>query len=204
MQIMVVGNAPLNEDFSALIDRADEVIRFNRANNFGGHGGTRTTVLCLANWGEIGRKIAKRRLLTGLPCFPEVREFWFSRPSFHESSFLWRKHWRRDFDNLDYSNAIVRRNSLRARTRIFFGADIYRRCLELCRIEQDVQIPKMQPSTGFLGLQYVLQRYGACGATITLVGFTFAGWERHPWQAEQAVVEALEHEGRIRWLRQPC
>ena len=125
MQIVVVGNAALNEDFSALIDGADEVIRFNRANNFGGHGGTRTTVLCIANWGEIGRKIAKRQLLVGLPCFPLVREFWFSRPSFRESAFLWRKSWRRDIDSLDYSRAIVRRNSLSARTRIFFGADIY-------------------------------------------------------------------------------
>ena len=202
MQIVVVGNAALNEDFSALIDGADEVIRFNRANNFGGHGGTRTTVLCIANWGEIGRKIAKRQLLVGLPCFPLVREFWFSRPSFRESAFLWRKSWRRDIDSLDYSRAIVRRNSLSARTRIFFGADIYQRGLELCRIECNSQIPTLQPTTGFLGLQYVLQRYGACDARISLVGFAFSGWERHPWQAEQAAVEAYEREGRIRWLRQ--
>lgn len=202
MRIAIVGNAQLARDYSHRIDTADQVVRFNRIQTYGGNGGTHTTVLCLTNWGEIGRKFARRRIIAGLPCSSAVEEFWIARPTLagKTSSFLVCRHWRADFRVLDYSAALIARNDLGNKPCVHLGLSVYEAALERCGLPRSADSAQVQPSTGLLAIVYALQRYRGL-AELELFGFRFTGWAGHPWAAERSVVEALQCEGRLTWVR---
>jgi hypothetical protein len=55
------------------------------------------------------------------------------------------------------------------------------------------------PSLGFAAFD-ALTRAGRY-TTLTLIGFTFEGWQHHPWAKERAIVQSCERDGRVALLR---
>ncbi len=63
---------------------------------------------------------------------------------------------------------------------------------------------EVSPSSGFLALVYVLQRFPPELYKIHLSGFTFEGSAAHPWKLEKAAAEKLANSGILKvWDTQP-
>jgi len=71
-------------------------------------------------------------------------------------------------------------------------------CAEL-RIPQQ-KMRELFPSTGFLGIGYVLGRFAPPEWDVKLCGFTWEGWKRHPWHEERAWVEDKITNGRLKMI----
>lgn len=197
MKVVLVGNAPLTRDHSGFVDAADFVVRFNLPASWGREGGTRFDAWVIAN-GNGGRQFAVKRSFAEAPYRDLPSEIWFPRAvEVHRrlregraESFLSERSER------DLAQRILRANRLRQRWRRF-DAGFYWRCLERLGAERD---PTMVPSAGFMATNHVLERFE--GGEITLVGFTFQGWEGHPWRLEEAFVQRMAAEGALT-LRRP-
>lgn len=201
MKIVILGNATVEADFSAEVNSADLVIRFNVAtkNNFNINTGMKTDVLCVSNISALGRAIAKYRKLAGLPFIPDLKEVWFPRPANRPASQVWIKPWSRQlFRKTDYSKFIVSRNGLDNKKIIYFGDHIFRDSCRILGIADDFGL--REPSTGFLALQYVLRNFDSSQHQIMMLGFTFSGVDTHPWEREKMEVLRLQEQGVLRWL----
>jgi hypothetical protein len=194
-EVVLVGNAPLVGDHAALVDAADLVVRFNEPRSWGANGGTRFDAWVIAN-SVGGRHFAVQQTFAAAPYRDLAREIWLPRAvEVHRE--LRARHPEAAMSpaaEQDFAGRILARNQL-TQPVVRFGADFYRRCLELLQAMPDPPAPTMIPSAGFLALHHVLERHPE--ARITLVGFTFEGWHGHPWAHEAARVRALAAAGRL-------
>lgn len=181
--IAIVGNGPLNAGAAAQIDGAELVIRFNVPRHTPAEAGSRTDIMFIRNDGNALPK-------------------WFKQNAFQSSEYF-RNTSRiilpRHPDNLNQPPLSKRiRNTLRRKKQHYTNRGI----LELSRLGKEVSVlprhlerecykdlgiernssPRLIPSTGFLGIKYALTL--ADDARIKLYGFTWQGWNGHPWQAE--------------------
>ena len=196
--VVIVGNAPLGEDRSALVDRSDFVVRFNVPRTWGAESGTRFDAWVLAN-GRAGRHFVRRAPFLDAPYRDLPREVWFPRAvevhrelrEAHEGDFV------ESLAAEDVSARILRRNRLRQPC-LHFDAAFYRRCLGCLGEEGGLPDPTMIPSAGFLATRHVLERMPE--SRVTLIGFTFEGWPGHPWAQEARHVRGLAAAGRLTLL----
>jgi hypothetical protein len=197
-EVVIVGNAPLAADRSALVDAAGFVVRFNLPRTWGETSGTRFDAWVLAN-GRAGRHFARRAPFLDAPYRDLPREIWFPRAldvhrelkSAHAGGFA------ESLVEDDFSARILKRNRLR-QPGLHFGADLYRRCLALLRDEGGLTDPTMIPSAGFLATLHVLERMPE--SRVALIGFTFEGWPGHPWAQESRHIHRLAEAGRLTLL----
>ena len=191
--VVLVGNAPDPADRAALVDGASHVVRFNDAFGFGSSTGRRLDDLFLVNCGGQMREwlndpgferrpqvAAARRIM--LPLAPGDRP-----PEPTDDPFA---------DHLNHADEAVRRLSSADReVRIVPRADYESTCAAL-GIAPDGD---RAPSTGFLALQHY--RRTMPQRRIELVGFGFAGWDGHAWDAERRWVEERLNPERLVWHR---
>ncbi|HET6390997.1 hypothetical protein [Hyphomicrobium sp.] len=192
--VAIVGNGPIDCSQALEIDSHDVVVRFNGCRNFGASG-YRTDYLVLTNTGEPARqfafdphalnahalKAAGSILLARPPDlvarevrkFPRDREYWETFDRELVENRIGHKHW-------SYMRASIYREA-RA-TLIRYGAK-----------KSD------QPSTGMLALFYLARNFRKRlrSSALTLYGFTHQGWDRHPWNAERALIDDLWRD----WIR---
>jgi len=71
-------------------------------------------------------------------------------------------------------------------------------CSELGITETDLK--KIFPSTGYLGIQYMLLQCPQDEWTITLTGFSWQGWKRHAWGQEEEWVRKQIADGRLNFI----
>jgi len=195
--IVLVGNAALDDDHTKFIDNSNFVIRFNIPLTYGHKSGTRFDAWVIANSGG-GRHFAENRIFLNAPYKNQPSQLWFPRDTrIHRE--LRKQH---PYTTLlkpsaesDYSREIVRLNDLHQEHHVRFSPIFYRECLEVLDTVSRKNDPVRIPSSGFMATYYTLQRYN--GAPVTLVGFTFEGWEGHPWHLERQVMRKWVNEEKI-------
>jgi hypothetical protein len=199
--VVIVGNAPLGYDYSALVDTADVVVRLNDCKRNLGRSGTKTTILCVNNTGVPARGyIAQAPVLTN-PLCRGVDEFWFPRDSSTHRAWVSRIRPNRDDEYEDLTDGIVAANRLQGKTLVRCSAAMNDALFTaLQTIERGDGIPDGSfecPSTGMLAIAWSLMDPRFHAHRVVLVGFRFEGWEYHPWRAERRLVEEHVRSGRV-------
>ena len=197
--IVIVGNADITTDHIQFVNSEDFVIRFNDARNYDKNTGTKVDALCLTNLSTPGRLFAKYKTVQKLPFIECVKEIWFPRPSDYFPFQFWLKPFNPiTFSRADYRKHIVARNKLNQKDIISFSDLLYKTCCD----ELDISCESTQyfPSTGYLAVKYVLQRFEHENIHITLLGFSFEGTDCHCWKNEKNNVIKLQNSKRIHWI----
>lgn len=197
-RLVIVGNGPLSRNFSAEVDSADFVLRFNEPKQGIGLSGTKTDWLMMANSGKPMQRRLEDPKLVGSPIFQAAKEVIFAyHPSvvaqyFRKPNPLSRLGGRR----ADWTaRALMQFGGAGKEIRIMPPQFYERGCREL-----GVPADKMHevfPSTGFFGIWYALERHPAPEWVAELCGFTWQGWQRHAWADEQAWIAERVNQGRI-------
>ncbi|GGA78802.1 urease accessory protein [Brucella endophytica] len=197
--LVIIGNGDLPRDLSAEIDAADFVLRFNKPKV--GPGGTRTDLLMLINSSKQMQDWLEDPDFVRSPFFeaagevilvhhPEIIEKYCVQPN-----ILSRLKGRR----ADWTWAAIN---------IFGGAgkeirilppQFYLEACEELGITQ-ANLREVFPSTGYLGIRYILQNFPCETWDIKLCGFSWEGWRRHNWADERRWVEDRMEEGRLSFL----
>ncbi len=196
--IVVVGNGDVNGDYSELVDSADFVVRFNEARNYNKNSGIKADALCLTNTGSSARRFAKNKSIVNLPFIESVAQIWFPRPVNFRPIQFWLKPLNKvTYRHADYAKHIVARNELSHKKIIYFSEELYATACEELAITQS---SFHMPSSGYLGLKYVLHQFTAPEVKITLIGFGFSGIELHAWENERKAITKLHDVNMIHLL----
>lgn len=191
MHATVVGNAPLGNDYSRQIDASDIVFRFNTAPEYGRNGGRKTDVLFLMNSGKSMQKhLADPVFLDSellreagsivLPYHPQIIRRYHPKPN-----LLSRLKGRK----ADLTWEIIRAaGHLQKQVTILPPSFYEGGCAELGIYEEERR--NVFPSTGFLGILYAMRQFPSLERKISLYGFGWKGWKRHPWDAEREWVSS--------------
>jgi hypothetical protein len=187
---VIIGNGTLHRDLSGVVGSAEFVMRFNEPNLSGGMSGTRTDMLMLA----ASSKVMQRRLID--PAFLESTVFKAVKEVmlvYHPSiirtyhpkpNILSRLKGRK----ADWTmQAIELIGGAGKEIRIMPPQFYIHGCAVLGMT--DPRMHEVFPSTGFLGICYVLSNFPEAEWQVKLCGFTWEGWKRHAWQEERHWVE---------------
>jgi len=198
---IIVGNGSLQHDVSTAVDNADFVMRFNEPNLSGGLSGTRTDVLVLSvSSKQFQRRLAEPSYLGNaavmaakevmLAYHPAIIRKYHPRPNILQKLRGRRADWT--------ERAIEIMHGIGKEVRVMPPQFYLDGCGELGIPPQKMR--EIFPSTGFLGIHYVLDRYSASDWDIVLCGFTWEGWKRHAWHQERAWVEDKIARGRLNFV----
>lgn len=199
--IVIIGNGAINKNFSYFIDSSDFVVRLNEAGNYGGNSGTKVDALCITNLSTPGRLFSKYKKIQKLAFINFVKEIWFPRPSNYLPFQFWLKPFNRvSFSRADYRNHILKRNNLQDKNIISFSEELYTLCCHELGIERDSI--EYFPSTGYLSISYVKNRFRHENICITLLGFSFEGTHCHKWEKEKDNVIKMLNDSKLNlnWL----
>jgi len=200
--LTLVGNGEIARNLSRSIDSSDFVVRFNACRNYGGPCGTRLDALCLTNTGQPARLFSRKGYFNALPFFPAIAEIWIPRDV--------RVHKKYNDLYLEAGGDPALPEPLSDRTRQILAANFSD--LTVCRFGAATNEAAfltlsvlsttafVMPSTGYLALMHALTATAWTGYEIRLAGFSFTGWQGHPWAAERAAVAALVKQKRLRIL----
>jgi hypothetical protein len=198
-RIVIVGNAKLEKDYSALVNGAQMVVRFNNARNYGsGLAGSKTDVLCIANKQHPGRKIAKYMTIKELAFIGQVKAIWFPHFSDHLAAQFWLKPISRArFKKTNYCNWILVRNELTEKDVLHFGKTLYLNARNELNLTESSDL---EPSSGYMAVKYAIEHYPTDSFEIIIIGFTCAGSDAHPWAEEKANMIAWSEKGLLKIL----
>ena len=94
---------------------------------------------------------------------------------------------------IDFSDEIIQTNNLKQSNIVRFPSNVYWGCLVVLSRAATKQDGVRIPSTGFLTIYYVphilKQR------PLTIIGFSFEGWNGHPWHLEKIIVQEWADQG---------
>ena len=197
--IVLIGNAPVERDWRERVEEAHFVVRFNVPRDTEATTGRRCDALCISNYGDPARRIAKYRQLADLKVLEEGTEVWFPRRRQRRAWTCLVSHPIRAVRHrLDFSALVLKRNGLMGHGQVFFSEGIWWRAYSLLALDRE---GPCQPSTGFLALVYCLGRFPPAIFRTWLLGFTFEGSAVHCWEAEKKFVEKLVAQGVLIWER---
>ncbi|RJG44328.1 glycosyltransferase family 29 protein [Mesorhizobium sp. DCY119] len=197
-RMVIVGNGPLSRDFSAEVDSADFVIRFNEPKASIGMSGVRTDRLIMANSGKPMQRRLEDPALIESPIFRATKELMFAyHPHiiaryFRRPNILSQLKGRRT----DWTLPAIEKFGAAGKEIRIMPPQFY---MEGCRV-LGVPADKMHevfPSTGFFGIWHALEHYSAQEWRIEVCGFTWQGWQRHAWADERRWVGEQVDQGRI-------
>lgn len=204
--IAIVGNADVTKDYSAFIDSCDLVVRLNLRTGLPAlmHDrlGNKTDILCYApratrlvvdDWAHLGQL---RRF------FAEARQIWFvgPKPWFRmRPKGIIRFMLKNERLVFDASAVIVRALQLEDRQIEYFTRDFRDSVAEKLQALASSTESGL-PSAGMVVIQRVLEdpefeAYQKC-----VLGFTFEGWQGHPFTREQRLVEKYSAQGLLQLL----
>ena len=195
-EIVIIGNGDVTVDYSQLINSADFVVRINELRNYGGNSGTKVDALCVTNLSTPGRLCSKNKTLVNFSSIETLKEIWFPRTS----SYLPFQFWfnpliYQSFSRADYRKHIITRNKFHGKDIISFSTELYEACCSELNIDCDSQI--LSPSTEYLAIKYVLQRFGSLQTRISLIGFSFDKPNCHLSKNEKNKVIEFQKQGLI-------
>lgn len=195
---IIIGNGKLERDLSGVVDDMQFVMRFNEPNLADNMSGSRTDMLMLAASSKsLHRRMIEPAFLENaalkstkilmLAYHPEVIRKYHPRPNLFQRLRGRKADWTVEtIELMGHAGKEIRIMPPQ------FYAD---GCSELGIA--GLQMRKIFPSTGFLGICYALANFPASEWDIKLCGFSWQGWKRHDWQNERAWVENKIASGRI-------
>lgn len=186
--VVILGNGPTNIDISDVIERFERVVRFNQCAGLPSNLGKRCTDLWLSSRGREALKVA-----ADLPMLvsDELQEVMITDPS---PNLIKQKLYR--FINrqgsIDFTDLLVK--PLKPQHVINRIEKHYQTACLSSLLE--LGTPEHKPirvSSGTIAIDYFLKQYDK----ISIAGFGFKGWKRHPWSLEKKYVEKLISQGRV-------
>ena len=193
--ILLIGNAVTTVDQVDQINRYKCVIRFNQPQGIFEQTGSRFSVWVICN-GGAGYRFAQAKTFLNATFKTLPDAIWFPRDvSVHRQ--LEQKQPGR-FNPLaleaDFAMSVIESNQLHQPTH-HLGADNYLACF---RQLSEIDSHFIMPSSGFVTLHYLIHTYP--NLTIDCIGFTFEGWEGHPFEAEKKQVLHWASDGKLNLL----
>jgi len=201
----IIGNGALPYDLCASIDKADYVLRFNEPSlEAGGRGwsGVRSDCLMLCNSGKpMQLKLASQQFLHSpflqaageviLVYHPAIIRRFFKSPLITSRLLHGRKR--------DWTWEVIEKIGILGKKITILPPQFYLQACSALGIEAE-QMKTLFPSTGYLGIRYILQKFSFDEWNITLTGFSWQGWKRHAWQREEDWVRARIEEGQLNFI----
>jgi len=203
-RMVIVGNGPLAFDICERVDSADYVLRFNEPKASVGMSGVKTDLLLVNNSGKPMERRLRNPDYVRSPIVKAAREVAFAyHPDIIRSYLI--------------SPTILSRLKGRRADWTFKALEMFGRAGKEVRIMppafytegcDELGIPETArrtvfPSTGYLGIRYLLQRTQQNDWSIEVCGFTWKGWKRHAWGDERAWIREKVAAGRITMLAVP-
>jgi ribosomal protein L39E len=198
--LSVIGNGKVNKDLSNIIDKSDVVVRFNNLDNYNLNTGTKITI-----WVLSSNKILLTRLIENpKPIVDKAKlnnsikqELIFSIPTFFPvktESQIEQNRKERDYavnQFLNHFDLMKHPYSM-----IEFPINY------LFDLQPEKWLSKYQcPSNGYLITRFFADNPIYSDYEINLVGFSWEGWEGHPWEFEKKYLEEMEHKKLIQILK---
>ena len=191
--LVIVGSAPLEEDYSGVIDSADCVMRFNNCKNYNQNSGTRTDILVLNCWGNnptlqfLVLPRSREEIDLDLPYVSMCREVWFIRPE-----AAWKTHYDGQITSSNIVEALaIPADRVRRITPAFYSSIREKLCTGTDKTN-------IVPSTGLLGIELALVNPVFKDYSKILVGFRWRGWKGHSWKQEAKVVDGYLKQGLLK------
>jgi len=184
---IIIGNGDLPRDLSAQINSADYVLRFNRPRHLNGWSGTRTDRLMLCNSGKPMQALLRDHAFLSsqfvnsagdivLVYHPAIMRAYFKKP-FVTSRIL---HGRK----VDWTTEAIDLLGQQGKPVTVMPSSFYLKACEAIGISGPALYQQF-PSTGYLGIQAMLQSLPAQDWQIKLCGFSWQGWKGHNWENER-------------------
>jgi len=209
-RLIVVGNGAIINDYSDLIDSADIVIRFNNLNNYGQATGKRMTHWVLSSNKFLLEKQINSpggNLENGELSVQEMikicKQLLFSippiRPMTNNNKAAYQRVVRDDTEEriqavnrfLEHFDALEHDHRL-----LTFPAKY------IVSLADHLWPPNWTcPSNGYLVARLFLDDLTYYYYEKYMVGFTWEGWDGHPWMLEKMYVEKLARDGFIKLLK---
>ncbi|TQF71281.1 hypothetical protein [Pseudoalteromonas luteoviolacea] len=190
-KVLILGNGLINKDVRHQIDDFDRVVRFNFCAGLPTHLGTKCTDLWLSSRGKQAKKIASD--------FPSIdtnslQQVVLTEPAPHRVKQNLFKLIKRK-GKIDYSDEII--SHIENKNIVTRLEEPYRRAVlaDLLQLGRPEYKP-VCPSSGMLAIIYFIKKY----QKVTIAGFGFQGWKRHPWGLEKKKVNELVRQGKLSWL----
>ncbi|MCF2857136.1 hypothetical protein L1286_06625 [Pseudoalteromonas sp. SMS1] len=189
--VLVLGNGPINMDISSEVNHFDRVVRFNFCSGFPEHLGEKCTDLWLSSRGKQAKKLAEN-----FPKFnmENLQSVVLTEPAPNPfKQYLFKTIKRKG--KIDFSNDII--NNIENKHIVSRLDKQYRRdhLIDLLKLGKPDHKP-ICPSSGLLAIAHFIER----GHKVTIAGFGFQGWKRHPWRLEKKKVSQWVERGNVCWL----
>jgi hypothetical protein len=186
--ILIIGNGPVHKDISGIVESYERVVRFNQCAGLPSNLGKKCTDLWLSSRGREALKVA-----ADLPALVsnELQEVMLTDPP---QNRLKQKFFRaiNRKGSIDFTELLVKPlepKYIINRLEKPYHSRVLSHILEL-------GTPEHKPariSSGTIAIDYFLKKYDQ----ISIAGFGFQGWKRHPWSLEKKYVEKLMLQDRI-------
>jgi hypothetical protein len=205
--MFIVGNGNVESDITSVIDKADIVIRFNNINNYDENTGTKTSFwvlssnMFLINQHIFGSQIlGNKKNITIKEMIRTTRSLLFSIPPLYPFQLEKDiKMFSNDKENrvVAVSNFLQHYESTKHPNRIIEFPNMY-----VFDIAPEIWSSKwVSPSNGYLFTRMFVDDPTYYNHKKYLVGFSWEGWEGHPWILEKLYLEKLDRENLITILR---
>jgi hypothetical protein len=206
-KLVIIGNADVASDHSELVNSFDVVVRINlRKNHNTIHvtTGTKTDVLCYTPRAVymVMNNDEDLQLIEGY-C-RNVSRLWYLRPRhgywvnrIFLSGFFFRKE--RLF--FDISRAFIKRLKLKDGRTEFVKTDFLNSIINKLQV-MNPNGPKPWPSAGIVAIEKVIADEEYTHFEKYLLGFTFEGWEGHPWESEKKLIEGYKEKGLLKFIHE--
>ena len=214
--LIIVGSAPLEKNLARFIDACDCVVRFNNCKNYNVNSGSKTDVLFLSNSGDPAnhptlafmlKERTSREIKQELPYLNRAGQIWFVRPpSAQFTAFLKNRvpdtvpmkktELVNNAHGRDLAAEIIGAQKIpEEKVRLVapvFHASVWDKLLEYGKTEA------VMPSTGVIGIETILQdSQFRIYIKKYIVGFSWTGWEGHPWELERQLVSDYISQGKL-------
>jgi hypothetical protein len=187
-RIAVVGNGPIDHGMASEIDDHDIVVRFNACSNYG-TSGRKTDILILVNTGGSGLRLSTEPDAINRDALEASKTIWLTVAPGLAAEFASHT----DLVGADHAE-LMRQNRIGSRCWSYISRESFLRAAD--HLEALGAEPPALPSSGFVTISHLLHTMPR--AKLTLYGFTFEGWDKHPWCAEKAFVLAAGKSVKLR------
>lgn len=193
-KIFVVGNGSVKNDLSKIVDKADFVFRFNSMCNYNQNTGKKTDI-----WVQSSNRALINRLIEDpsqveLNTKIKIKEYLmsdikilFTTPNYFpiKKRFIIESERKERYESVikfltHYDLMCQRYEMIDFPVKYLFDLNPERWNLK-----------HKCPSNGYLITRYLIDKDEYSGYEINLVGFTWEGWEGHPWEYEKKYLKML-------------
>ncbi|RZF84026.1 hypothetical protein EXT46_04395 [Pseudoalteromonas sp. CO325X] len=189
--VLILGNAPIKDNLAAQVDAFERVVRFNFCAGMPVNLGSKCTDLWLTGRGRQAAKLLQQPIAVDLGRLQNV--VITDPPAQPVMQSLFRLIRRQG--KYDHGAALLAKFA-QSQSGWRVSKETRKQLLKRLHTYGKPQYKPVCPSSGTLAIDHFLQQ----GHRVTITGFGFQGWKRHPWDLEQRYVAELVDTGKLQWL----